>query len=337
MANDRILKSNLASGDLEIFYLAATHGSLRGACGPLAISYDTVRRRIDRLEAEFGQKLFVRETDGVSLTAYGEQLFEHAKNLWDALETVKRLSRRSSEEGTGLISLQVPEGLGSFWVFPRLHNFMESYPSLTLQTDLTGPMNSVRDRGYDVTIQYKCPENTEKICRKLGSMHVLLYTGRNFEVANGKPTTIQDLRNYRLIHQSSETFDEMALMRMLGHEQPSKPIAHLVDSSIAAFQLIRTSHTIAAFPTYVSALTNQIIPLHVSGVQSKLDIWLTYQRDVKSSKPGMDLIQWLMECFDSTKFPFFGDEYVSPEEISDFDRSLWAANSLDYVIGDEGV
>lgn len=63
-------------------FLAITaHGSFLEAAHQLHLTQSTVSARIQRLEEELGNRLFVRNRTGASLTASGQRFLNHAKRL----------------------------------------------------------------------------------------------------------------------------------------------------------------------------------------------------------------------------------------------------------------
>jgi DNA-binding transcriptional LysR family regulator len=64
--------------DLRIFNAVVDSGSLRGASLQLSVNHSTVFRRLNRLEAAIGARLFDRLPEGYSLTQVGEELRTHA-------------------------------------------------------------------------------------------------------------------------------------------------------------------------------------------------------------------------------------------------------------------
>ena len=67
--------------DLRVFLSCAEQGSFRKAAKILNINSATIVRRIERLEQVIGCRLFVRHTDGVSVTAEGRMIMEHARTM----------------------------------------------------------------------------------------------------------------------------------------------------------------------------------------------------------------------------------------------------------------
>jgi len=85
---------------MQAFAAIAERGSFRLAAGHLNLSQTALSHRVRKLEADMGLKLFLRSSQGVSLTPAGANLFKRVKgsieDMQDAVETV----RNSADEKT---------------------------------------------------------------------------------------------------------------------------------------------------------------------------------------------------------------------------------------------
>jgi DNA-binding transcriptional LysR family regulator len=71
---------------------------------------------------------------------------------------------------------------------------------------------------------------------------------------------------------------------------------------------------IGVFPTYAYALGAQILPLQVD-LHWDFDIWLSYHPSNRSIPRFRRMIDWIVDAFDSKKFPWFRDEFIHPTEL----------------------
>jgi DNA-binding transcriptional LysR family regulator len=76
--------------DLRMLISVARAGSLAGAAGALGSHRSTVLRRIERLEARLGLRLFDRTPQGLVLTAAGERVSPTAELMSDAVDEILR-------------------------------------------------------------------------------------------------------------------------------------------------------------------------------------------------------------------------------------------------------
>src|SRR5688500_7966747 len=87
---------NLDIAALRSFMTVAETGGVTRAAGQLNLTQSAVSLQIKRLEDAFGRPLFERTGRGVTLTAHGEQLVDHARRLLAANdETWSRMTEAS--------------------------------------------------------------------------------------------------------------------------------------------------------------------------------------------------------------------------------------------------
>jgi DNA-binding transcriptional LysR family regulator len=91
-----------------------------------------VRRRIAELEHHLGVTLLTRHVDGVRITAEGEEILSAARKMENASFGLIRARDRSAPAISGEVKLAVTEGLGTFWLAPRLVEFQRANPSCSL-------------------------------------------------------------------------------------------------------------------------------------------------------------------------------------------------------------
>src|SRR5205085_6013249 len=108
----------------------AQSGSFRSAACNLRQSMNALRRRIAQLEAQLGVTLFTRHVDGLRVTSEGAQILAAAERMEGAYFELVRARQRAVPSLAGEIKLAVTEGLGTFWLAPRLTAFHRAHPML---------------------------------------------------------------------------------------------------------------------------------------------------------------------------------------------------------------
>src|SRR6266576_3698201 len=107
-------------------------GSFRAAAEHLGTSINVLRRRVDELERSLGIKLLTRHVDGVRVTSEGAKIFEAAKKMEAASYELIQAGEQTNSHLSGEVRLAVTEGLGTFWIAPRLVEFQRAYPRLVV-------------------------------------------------------------------------------------------------------------------------------------------------------------------------------------------------------------
>src|SRR5260370_30377932 len=94
------------------------------------MSANFLSKRISALETAYRTTLMTRHVDGIRLTPEGEQVLEAAKRMEDASFGLERALSQTTPALSGEVRIAVTEGLGTFWLAPRLVEFQRAYPGL---------------------------------------------------------------------------------------------------------------------------------------------------------------------------------------------------------------
>jgi len=106
------------------------------------------------LEADVGQRLFVRKTRALALTAAGERLVRSTRQALSSLD-------RTVDEIRGLTSaprvvLTTYPSFASLWLVPRLAAFQRAHPGIELRIDADGRRVNLEAEGVDIALR-RCP------------------------------------------------------------------------------------------------------------------------------------------------------------------------------------
>ncbi|MBR1286408.1 LysR family transcriptional regulator [Bradyrhizobium sp. AUGA SZCCT0177] len=310
------MPGRMANWDLvRIFLAVARTGSFRAAAAELNMSANFLSKRISVLENTYKTPLMTRHVDGIRLTPEGEAVLDAAKRMEEASFGLDRALSRATPALTGEVRLAVTEGLGTFWLAPRLVEFQRVYSGLLV--DLKCEMRSadVLRLEADVAVQLEEPANPNLKRVKIGRLHIMPFVSPSYVEIYGMPTDLNDLQqNHRMVIQDAEqTKGKEMYERHAGREQLGF-VAMRNNVSSAHVWAVSKGAGIGWLPTYIPAIAGPLIPLDL-GVQFPLDIWLTYHPDAKRIPRVKQLIDWTIQAFDGRKYPWFRDEFVHPDDL----------------------
>ena len=97
--------------ELRYFYIVATYRSLTRAAAHLHVSQPAISLQIRKLEDKLGCKLLERRSRGVVLTADGERLLTHAKEILHRLDEAYRDMTNGEVKVKGLVSVGMPQSI----------------------------------------------------------------------------------------------------------------------------------------------------------------------------------------------------------------------------------
>ena len=115
---------------LRIFHAVADAGSFTRAGEGLNLSQSAVSRQISTLEESLQVKLFHRHARGLKLTEQGEELFLSAHEVFAKLATAEARNTDARERPQGPLRITTTIAFGSFWLTPRIKEFVNLYPEI---------------------------------------------------------------------------------------------------------------------------------------------------------------------------------------------------------------
>jgi DNA-binding transcriptional LysR family regulator len=300
---------------IRIFLEVARRGSFRSASDQLGQSINALRRSISELEHQLGITLFTRHVDGVRTTAEGEEILTAARQMEAASFNLIRARDRSVPSLAGEVKLAVTEGLGTFWLAPRLVEFQRAHPKLLV--DLSCEMRSadILRLEADASVQLSKPSNPDLKIIKVGRLHTMPFAGQPYIDAYGLPKTREELLRHRIILQVAEhTLAQENYDRLFpGIPQPGF-VALRTNTSSAHLWAITKGAGIGMVPTYAHAIGGRMTPVDI-GLHVPYDIWLTYHPDSARIARVRRMIDWLIDAFDPKRFPWFRDEFIHPNDL----------------------
>lgn len=137
---------------LRAFEAAARHGGFVGASEELNVARGAISRHVKLLEENLGVQLFVRQAQGVRLTAKGAEFLPFVS---EAFDLIARAAERVTSDVAEL-RLICPPGTSIRWLLPKLEGFRNAHPDLRvrLSTDFypdSGFDPAEADIGFSVT------------------------------------------------------------------------------------------------------------------------------------------------------------------------------------------
>jgi DNA-binding transcriptional LysR family regulator len=126
-------RMNFDLADLRAFLSVADFASFRAASDNLHLSQSALSRRIDKLEAALGVKLFSRTTRKVELTTVGRAFVPKARNVMRELEDALVGIKDTTERISGQVTIAcVPSAVGYFLPV-AIKRFHTAYPKVRIR------------------------------------------------------------------------------------------------------------------------------------------------------------------------------------------------------------
>lgn len=186
--------------DLLIFASVAELGSFSRAAERMGLPKSTVSRRLAALELRLGERLLLRTTRRQSLTEFGLQLLEHARQVVSEVEAVAALSERRQATPSGRLRVSMPSDFANLLLADTLAAFIALYPSIQLELDLSPRRVDLLGEGFDVVLRIgKLPDDASLAARRLAVFSFGLYAAPSYLAEHGEPLGPDDLARHAAI------------------------------------------------------------------------------------------------------------------------------------------
>ncbi|MES2337171.1 MAG: LysR family transcriptional regulator [Pseudomonadota bacterium] len=277
--------------DLPYFLSVARSGQLARAAAAMGTDPTTVGRRIRRLEAALGERLFEQGPTGQTLTPAGAALF-------DRVEAMARIAGEIGHDGDDLRSLQgsvrvsVAEGFGTWFVAAHLGRFADAHPRLEIDLVAnSGFLNPTR-RETDLAVLLARPRRGPLITRKLTDYRLQLYAARGYLDAAKPIASLDALGRHRLIGYIPDVIYAPELRYLEELPIPASP--QLRSSSInAQAAMIASGAGIGVLPSFIGD-ADPTLAVVLPEVRITRSFWLTTHRETHRFAPVRAFSDWLV-------------------------------------------
>jgi DNA-binding transcriptional LysR family regulator len=283
--------------DLQDFLAIARAGQLARAAALVGVDATTMGRRLRRLEARLGQTLFEQTREGQVLTEAGEAVLVEVESMEISATRINK-SSASSTELTGTIRVSCSEGLGSWFIAPRLASFFEQYPSVDIDLVANSGFLSPSKREADIAIVLSRPRAGAVIAGKLSDYALRLYAAKNYAAKGSLPRTIEELlHGHRLVGYIPDLIYAPEL-NYLGEISPQLQ-ANLRSSSInAQHRLIASGAGIGVLPCFMGDADPALVSL-LPQYRITRSFWIVTHKDTHQLARIRAFKSWLVGQFHS--------------------------------------
>ncbi|PWF43409.1 LysR family transcriptional regulator [Massilia glaciei] len=186
--------------DLLLFARIVESGSFSRAAQRVDLPKSTVSRRIALLEAKLGERLLQRTTRKLMLTEFGASLLEHARKVVEEVEAAGALVQHRQLAPSGRLRISLPGDFANLGLTHVLSLFMERYPAITLELDMSPRRVDLVAENFDVAIRMgDLPDDSSLAARRVAIEKLALYASPSYIARRGLPEHPDDLVKHDLL------------------------------------------------------------------------------------------------------------------------------------------
>ncbi|MBH9577483.1 LysR family transcriptional regulator [Inhella proteolytica] len=179
---------NTDADDLLVFARVVESGSLSRAAERLQCPKSTVSRRLTALERRLGEKLLQRTTRRLTLTEFGQGVLEHARALSSEVDAALALALHRQQRPSGRLRVSMPGDFATQALGGMLNAFVQAYPEVQLELDLSPRRVDLIAEGYDLAVRMgSLPADSQLGARRLALIENGLYAAPDYLAQQGEP------------------------------------------------------------------------------------------------------------------------------------------------------
>lgn len=186
-------------GLMRTFCEVAAAGSFSIAARRLGLSRAAVSLQIAQLEARLGTRLFTRTTRRVALTPEGERYAVRAQAVVAEVDSLENEYSQRSGEVAGLLTVEVPEFIGTRLLAGRIPELLERHPALKLDLILNEHVDAAPSARADVSLRFTLPPHSGMRYRPLGALRLITAASPAYAARHGTPTHPRDIPEHTTI------------------------------------------------------------------------------------------------------------------------------------------
>ncbi|MCC3306713.1 LysR family transcriptional regulator [Sneathiella sp. HT1-7] len=273
---------------LRIFHAVAEAGSFTRAGETLHLSQSAVSRQVSALEESLQVALFHRHARGLLLTEQGELLFQTAHEVFAKLAMTEAQLMDAHEKPSGELRVTATVGLGANWLTPRIREFIELYPEITVNLILADRELDLGMREADIAIRLRAPVQPDLIQRKLMTVNHHVYASPSYLKKHGTPTRLEDILESNLITYGDEAPTNIAnlnwLLKDLIKAGRTKEPVFKVNNVYGLLLAVQSGLGIASLPDYIVDGHTNIIRILPELGGPTFDTYYVYPEELRKSK-----------------------------------------------------
>lgn len=191
---------DIEPNDLLLFARIVEAGSFSLAAQRVNLPKSTVSRRVALLEARLGERLLQRTTRKLMLTEFGASLLEHARKVVDEVEAAGALVQHRQQEPSGRLRISMPADFANLGMTGVMSKFMQRYPAITLELDLSPRRVDLVGENFDIAIRMgDLPDDATLAARPVALERLGLYAAPSYIALRGLPEHPDDLGKHDLL------------------------------------------------------------------------------------------------------------------------------------------
>lgn len=184
---------------IEIFVESAQAGSFTKASEKFGITPAMIGKHIKRLEQHAGVVLLNRSTRKQTLTEAGKEYLICCHKILNHYTDLEQKMSNFNNSPTGNLRISAPVTFGSLALSPILCDFLDLYPNLNIELELSDQKVDVTHGGFDIIFRIGELDDASYIARKVCDYDLIFCASPKYLNTRSIPNTLSDLKKHKCL------------------------------------------------------------------------------------------------------------------------------------------
>ncbi len=194
---------------LKMFVETVDAKGFSAAARRLNLATSSVTRTLDGLEESLGTVLLNRSTRQVTVTEAGASYYQQARGILEAVAEADASIADHGELPVGQLRVSLPVAFGRCCISPYLGAWLQRYPQLELDIELTDSIVDLLGARVDISVRLGSAAAYDNvIAREVGRFRRLVVASPAYLDQHGAPAEPVDLVNHRCLRFTFATRDQ---------------------------------------------------------------------------------------------------------------------------------
>lgn len=184
---------------MRAFSAVVSAGSFTAAADRLGMSKSLVSKYVLQLERRLGVRLLNRTTRHLSPTEVGLAYHDRCQALLEAVDEMEAAILERQESPQGRLVVTWPQTFGEMYLNKALAEFLERYPQVNVEVDLSDRFVNLLEEGFDLGIRICELTDTRLVARRLAAIRVVTCAAPSYLDQHGVPAHPLELHNHACV------------------------------------------------------------------------------------------------------------------------------------------
>jgi len=260
--------------DLKILLAVGRSGSFSQAARELGLDHSSVSRRMRDLERRLRVRLFERRSDGLRLTAAGDELYRTSSRMAEEADAAERRVSGRDTMLRGTIRFATVDATARN-LMPSLQRFMSRYPEIELQLVMSQHLANLSRGEADVVLR-ATNHPPETYVGRLVAHHAFPVYAAPALLARYAPDTPLD--EYPWVCWGDGMTD-----RWMAQHMPAARVVCRANTALGMEEAVRAGLGVAHLACFGADADRDFVRIHPPDPALALGLWLLVHRDLRRS------------------------------------------------------